>query len=129
MRILVDTHCWLWMVGAPDRLSRRARELLSSADNELLLSAASAWEIAIKYANGRLDLPGEPAEVVPDWMRRTGVTALPVLHSHAVRVASLPPHHTDPFDRLLVAQAQLERLPILTADRAVGDYAVEILGA
>jgi len=129
MRILVDTHCWLWMVGAPDRLSRRARELLRSADNELLLSAASAWEIAIKYAIGRLELPGEPAAVVPDWMRRTGVMALPVLHSHAVRVASLPPHHTDPFDRLLVAQAQLERLPILTADRAVGDYGVEILGA
>jgi len=129
MRILVDTHCWLWMVGEPGRLSSRVRELLRGAENELLLSAASAWEIAIKHSIGRLELPGDPADVVPDWMRRTGVTALPVLHSHALRVASLPPHHADPFDRLLVAQAQLERAPILTADRALGDYDVEILRA
>lgn len=129
MRVLVDTHCWLWMVGEPRRLSEGAHALLRAPGNDLLLSAASAWEIAIKYAIGRLELPGEPVEVVPDWMARSGVTPLAVLHSHALRVASLPPHHGDPFDRLLVAQAQLEGVPILTADPSMGAYAVEVIPA
>ncbi|MGI9037429.1 MAG: type II toxin-antitoxin system VapC family toxin [Gemmatimonadota bacterium] len=127
MRILVDTHCWLWMIGEPDRFSDPTRDLLRNTDNELLMSAATAWEIAIKYAIGRLELPGEPAEVVSEWIVRSGVSPLPILHSHALRVASLPPHHSDPFDRLLVAQAQLEGVPILTADRAFEDYDVEVL--
>lgn len=129
MRILLDTHCWLWMVGRPDRLSQGARDLLRDPGNDLLLSAASAWEIAIKHAIGRLDLPGEPEEVVPDWIARSGVTPLPVFHSHALRVASLPPRHADPFDRLLVAQGQLEGAPILTADRAFEAYDVEVIPA
>lgn len=129
MRILVDTHCWLWMVGEPDRLSDEARDLLRDTGNELLLSAATAWEIAIKYAIGRLELPGDPVDVVSEWMLRSGVTPLPVLHSHALHVANLPPHHPDPFDRLLVAQAQLEGTPILTADAAFKRYEVEVISA
>lgn len=129
MRLLVDTHCWLWMVGAPDRLSERGRELLADSGNDLLLSAATAWEIAIKHSIGRLDLPGEPAEVVTDWIVRSGVTPLPVLHTHALRVASLPAHHADPFDRLLVAQAQLEGVPILTADASFDGYDIEVIPA
>lgn len=129
MRILVDTHCWLWMVGAPERLSDSARDLLRDGRNELLLSAVSAWEIAIKQSIGRLELPGDPARVVSGWMLRSGVTALPILHSHALHVASLPPHHADPFDRLLVAQARLEEAPILTTDAMLGRYDVEIIAA
>lgn len=129
MRLLVDTHCWLWMVGAPDRLTADGRELLADSANELLLSAATAWEIAIKHSIGRLDLPGKPAEVVTDWIVRSGVTPLPVLHTHALRVASLPPHHVDPFDRLLIAQAQLEGVPILTADAAFSRYDIEVISA
>jgi PIN domain nuclease of toxin-antitoxin system len=129
MRILVDTHCWLWMVGEPDRLSDAARDLLRDTGNELLLSAATAWEIAIKYAIGRLELPGDPVDVVSEWMVRSGVTPLPVLHSHALQVANLPPHHPDPFDRLLVAQAQLAGTPILTADAAFEGYDVEVISA
>jgi PIN domain nuclease of toxin-antitoxin system len=127
MRILLDTQVWLWMIARPERLSVRARQLVVGAEHQLLLSAASAWEIAIKYALGKLTLPAAPAVAVPEWMMRSGVTALPVLHSHALGVASLPPHHRDPFDRLLVAQAMLERLPILTADPQIGRYEVEVL--
>jgi PIN domain nuclease of toxin-antitoxin system len=126
MRLLLDTQVWLWMVVAPDRLSAAARRLVSSEENELVLSAASAWEIAIKHALGKLTLPGDPAALVPEWMARTGVTPLPVLHRHALRVASLPPHHHDPFDRLLVAQAQTEQLTVLTADRQLERYEANV---
>jgi len=126
MRLLLDTQVWLWMVVAPDRLSPAARRLVSSEENDLVFSAASSWEIAIKHALGKLKLPGEPGELVPEWMTRTGVTPLPVLHRHALHVASLPPHHRDPFDRLLVAQAQLEDLVVLTADRQFEPYDVKV---
>ncbi len=126
MRLLLDTQVWLWMVVAPDRLSPAARRLVASEENELVLSAASSWEISIKHAIGKLKLPGEPAELVPAWMTRTGVTPLPVLHPHALHVASLPPHHRDPFDRLLVAQAQVEELAVLTADRQFERYEVKV---
>lgn len=129
MRLLLDTQVWLWMLAAPERLSARGRALVTSADNELLLSAASAWEIAIKYGLGKLRLPQPPGEYFPRLMARTGVTPLPVYHRHALHVATLPPRHRDPFDRLLVTQAQLEELPILTADRSFGLYDVETLPA
>jgi PIN domain nuclease of toxin-antitoxin system len=102
---------------------------VETSENDLYLSAVSAWEIAIKYGLGKLTLPGRPAEVIPELMSKTAVAALPVLHSHALRVADLPMHHRDPFDRLLVAQAQLEDLPILTADPQLDPYEVEILPA
>lgn len=129
MRVLLDTQCWLWMVGATDRLSEDALTILGDSTNELLLSAASAWEITIKHAIGKLDLSGDPAEVVPEWMARSAVTPLEIQHSHALHVASLPLHHADPFDRLLIAQARLEGVPVLTADPAFGDYDVEVLPA
>lgn len=127
MRILIDTQAWLWMLAAPERLRPATRALLEDPSHELLLSAASIWEMAIKSGLGKLTLPGDPEAVVPDMMERSGVTPLPVHASHALRVASLPPHHRDPFDRLLVAQAQLEGVPVLTADRAFLAYDVEVL--
>jgi PIN domain nuclease of toxin-antitoxin system len=129
MRLLLDTPVWLWMLAAPERLSRRSRGLVIAAENELVLSAVSAWEIAIKYGLGKLDLPESPSEYVPRLMDRTGVTPLAIYHRHALRVAMLPPHHRDPFDRLLVAQAQLEELPILTADRSFSLYDVAVIPA
>ena len=129
MRVLLDTQVWLWMLAAPERLSESARALVVAGENELLLSAASAWEIAIKYALGKLRLPEAPGVLVPRLMVRTGITPLPLHHRHALHVASLPPRHRDPFDRLLVAQAQIERLPILTADRNFALYEVETLSA
>ncbi|HEX9671647.1 MAG TPA: type II toxin-antitoxin system VapC family toxin [Thermoanaerobaculia bacterium] len=129
MRVLLDTQVWLWMQMAPRRLSAETRELLLDPANDLLLSAASAWEIALKYALRKLPLPEPPSDYVPSRMRASGTTALPIHHAHVLWTANLPPHHRDPFDRLLVAQAQLEGLPLLTADRQLAAYDVEVLWA
>ena len=129
MRILLDTQIWLWMLAAPDRLSSQSRALLVAAENELLLSAASAWEIAIKHGLGKLQLPESPAKYIPRMIVHTSVTPLPIHHRHALRVAELPEHHRDPVDRLLVAQAQVEGVPIISADRHFRQYDVEVLPA
>ena len=89
MKLLVDTQCWLWMNTAPERLSARVRQQIERSDTELFLSAASAWEIAIKHGLGKLRLPDTPERAVPELMARTGVVPLPVLHRHALRVATL----------------------------------------
>lgn len=126
---MLDTQAWLWLQTTPDRLSEGALARLSDPENDLFLSAASAWEIAIKYALGKLPLPEPPAEYVPTRLRTSGVAPLAVEHSHALHVASLPRHHRDPFDRLLIAQAQLDDLTLLTADPQFSSYRVEILPA
>lgn len=126
MRILLDTQCWLWMQASPERFSPASMELIENAENELLLSAASSWEISIKYSIGRLRLPAPPSEYVPDRMEASGVTGLPVEHEHALHVATLPSHHRDPFDRLLISQAQILDVPILTADRQLASYEVSL---
>jgi len=129
MNVLVDTHVWIWSLADPGRLSPESRSLLSSSRNVVYLSAASAWELAIKAALGKIELP-EPVETyVPTRMARQGITALPITHAHALRVSTLPPHHRDPFDRLLIAQALVERLPILTADVVFDRYSVEVIRA
>jgi PIN domain nuclease of toxin-antitoxin system len=126
-RYLLDTHVWLWMQATPDRLRAQTRHLLEDTTNELLLSAASAWEIAIKHRIGKLPLPEEPSTYVPDRMRRSGVIPLPVEHAHVLRTSSLPDHHQDPFDRVLVAQAQVFGIPIITVDTKLHAYDVETL--
>jgi PIN domain nuclease of toxin-antitoxin system len=128
-RLLLDTQVWLWMLAAPERLSAKARALLVAPENELVLSAASAWEIAIKHALGKLQLPEPPAEYVSRLIAQSGVSSLPVHHHHALCAGGLPAIHRDPFDRMLVAQAQLESLPILTADRIFRRYDVRTLAA
>ena len=129
MRILLDTQCWLWMALAPERFSPRGRRLVEDQQNVLYLSAASAWEIAIKHALGKLRLPEPPVSYVPDRVAALGVQPLTIEHQHALHVATLPPHHRDPFDRLLIAQAQLDDLPILTADPLIGAYDVTTIAA
>jgi PIN domain nuclease of toxin-antitoxin system len=129
MRVLLDTQCWLWMAAAPERLSTRARALVETTDNELLLSAASAWEIAIKHALGKLALPEPPERYVPSRAAALRTSPMAIEHAHALRVAALPPHHRDPFDRLLVAQAQVEDVPILTADPVFARYDVSLIEA
>lgn len=129
MKLLLDTHCWLWSLAEPERLSPEARRLLVSRRNTVYLSAASAWEVAIKYALGKLSLPEPPSTYVPSRMAAQGLEPLPISHSHALQVASLPMHHRDPFDRLLVAQALVERLTILTADPSFGLYSVPVIAA
>jgi PIN domain nuclease of toxin-antitoxin system len=116
------------MLAAPDRFSAAGRERLTAAEHELYLSAASAWEIAIKSSLGRLHLPMDPAEYVRTRLLQSQTVPLAITHEHALRVASLPVHHRDPFDRLLIAQAQLERLVIMTSDAHFSAYAVEVVG-
>lgn len=127
MRILLDTQCWLWWFAAPSRLRPKDRALIAEPRNEILLSAASCWEMAIKTALGKLILPEPIEEFVPKRISSQGMRVLPVLMEHALRVASLPPHHSDPFDRLLVAQAQVEDIPILTADRQLAKYEIKVI--
>jgi PIN domain nuclease of toxin-antitoxin system len=126
VRLLLDTHVWLWMLASPDRLGD-ARWALSDSRNELLLSAASTWEIAIKFASGRLHLPDPPATYVPHRIRSTGVTPLPVTTDQTLAAGALPLHHRDPFDRLLIAQAAALGVPVVTADQHFASYGIELL--
>ena len=126
-RILLDTHAWLWMNGAPERLPPPARKLLMDADSQLLVSAASIWEIAIKTAAGRLELPEPPERYVVARLAANQIEALPIQPLHAIRAAALPMHHRDPFDRMLVAQAQIEDLELMSHDAILQSYRVELL--
>lgn len=127
MKILLDTEVWLWMISEPARLSPKTRKLLVAIETELYLSAASAWEIAIKHGLGKLELPEEPLPYVERLMAELSVLSLPILHRHALSVGSLPEVHRDPFDRILVAQALVENLQIVTADSVFRKYDVRVL--
>lgn len=127
MRVLLDTHTFLWWTSGGSRISDRARGLIEDPEVEVLLSVASAWEISIKSARGRLQLPVPAERFVPDRLRRHRMSVLDVALSHALRAGALPEIHADPFDRMLVAQAQIEGLPILTADPAIARYEVETI--
>lgn len=129
MTYLLDTHVWLWMLAEPTRIRPELLAELRHSQTRLWLSAASSWEIAIKWALGRLALPEPPATYVPSRMRRTHVLGLAVAHSHALQVAALPSEHRDPFDRLLIAQAQVEDVPIVTVDPTFDRYDVATVRA
>lgn len=129
MKRLVDTHVWLWMQSEPGRLQSSTLARIADSTNVVLLSSVSAWEIAIKYALGRLPLPMVPAEYVRTRMAASGTTALPIEHRHALHVAGVPDHHRGPFDRLLVAQAQLEGATLVTADRILERHDVALMWA
>lgn len=127
MRILLDTSAFLWSNIEPARLSSRAASLIQDGANDLVLSAVSAWEVAIKHRLGQLELPQEPGPYVSSRIVLDRLSALPIEISHALQVSALPLLHRDPFDRLLIAQAQLERLPILTSDPNITRYDVEVI--
>jgi len=126
-RTLIDTECWLWWHFSPERLGVEAMALFEERRSPLLLSAASSWEIATKVALGKLELPAPPDRFVPEQLAEDSIDPLSIEHAHALRVARLPPHHSDPFDRLLIAQAQLERCALLTADARLLDYDLELV--
>lgn len=120
MRLLLDTHIALWAIADSPRLSKQAREHITAA-SELFVSAASIWEIAIKHALGRERMPLS-AVTAADYFAQAGYISLPVTQEHAIRVATLPDHHADPFDRILVAQAHCEPMHLLTHDQALPPY-------
>ncbi len=122
MRLLADTHAALWLLGEDKRLSARADELLTDPTNEILLSAAVVWEVAIKRSLGKLDAPDGFARQLLDG----GAVPLPVSIDHAQAVRSLPWHHRDPFDRLLVAQAGLEDAVLVSGDERLHPYGVRV---
>ncbi len=127
MRLLLDTHTFLWWLDGSPRLSAAAREAVADDANAVYVSAVTGWEIAIKASLGRLTLPGDPATAVLSQMDLNGMRDLPVRMEHALRVATLPHRHADPFDRLLVAQSMIEGLTIVTADSHLLAYNVPTL--
>ncbi len=129
MKYLLDTEVWLWMQAHPDRIGHHTLSLITNEQNDLLLSAASGWEIARKFRNGSLHLFDSPDRYVPDRILTSGVEGLPIEHSHALRVTRLENHHNDPIDRLLIAQATIEQATLISADKRLAAYDVEFVDA
>jgi PIN domain nuclease of toxin-antitoxin system len=127
VRILLDTHAFLWLVMDDSKLSDRARSIFLDADSELLISAVTGFEIAIKYALGKLELAEPPRDFMENRIRNNALTQLPISLSHTYRLSHLPLHHRDPFDRLLISQALEEDIPVLSADSAFGFYDAEVI--
>ena len=127
MKMLLDTHALLWMCSSVDRLSDRAKAAILDDRNELLFSVAGWWEIAIKIGLGKLDLRANWALTIKREMRHNGIAWLPVRPEHCEQLPSLPFHHRDPFDRLLIAQAMTERLTVITCDPHFVAYGVTVL--
>jgi PIN domain nuclease of toxin-antitoxin system len=129
MKILIDTHCWLWWIAAPDKLSDKARNQIEDRSNTIFFSAASSWEIAIKYSIGKLKLPEHPELFVPKRLARDKISSMPIEHIHALHVTDLPYHHRDPFDRLIISQSQIERIPVMTVDPQFEPYDLDLIWA
>ena len=128
MRILIDTHVFLWWVGrGVGKISPRATEAIEDPSNEIFVSAVTGMEIASKAARGKLELPAPAERYVPDRIGRHGFRQLSIDLAHSLRAGSLPDIHRDPWDRLLVAQAQLESMRMATGDAAIGRYDVDVI--
>jgi len=125
MRLLLDTHTFIWAATQDDRLSPKARELLLDSENELFLSTASIWEMAIKTSIGKLILKQPIEQTINEQIQINGLQILNIESAHALAVASLPWHHRDPFDRLLITQSKLERMTILGRDSVMDAYGVK----
>jgi PIN domain nuclease of toxin-antitoxin system len=124
-RVLLDTHTFLWFIAADPKLSAPAQQVIAAGSNELLLSVASVWEIVIKVSIGRLPIPQPLDTFIPEQLRINQIELLPIGLEHTFQVARFPMHHRDPFDRLLIAQAVVERLPLVSADPVFDQYPIE----
>ena len=127
MSFLLDTGVWLWALDSTELLRPQARAILADGKEEIFLSAVTTWELSIKLALGKVKFPMPPAQSIPRLMREQNLKALSVTNRHAARVFDLPPHHGDPFDRLLIAQALEEKLTLLTADHEFKRYDVPLV--
>ena len=126
MKLLLDTHTFLWWILDDPKLSERAIELIGDSRNTLYWSAASSWEVSIKYSMGRLRLPERPEQFLPAEFGKNRIESLTIVDAHAFRAGQLPRYHADPFDRMLVAQAQLESLGLISNDEQLGFYEVDL---
>jgi PIN domain nuclease of toxin-antitoxin system len=124
VRLLLDTHAWLWWVQDAPRLSRPARRAIANPANQCWLSMASAWEMALKISNGKLRIEGDLEHFLPARLAENGFALLPIDVRHVARTLSLPLHHRDPFDRLLIAQASVEGLAVVSVDSVFAKYDV-----
>ena len=127
MNFLLDTHSFLWFIGGQEKLSRKARELIEDPGNQPFLSMASLWEMAIKISLGKLSLDHPLEVLVPEQMNANGIAYLGISFTHIVQVAKLPFHHSDPFDRMLIAQAMIEQMPVVTVDGVFDEYRIQRL--
>lgn len=127
MNLLLDTHAFLWFIDGSARLSQRARELIEDQGNAKLVSVASLWEMGLKMSLGRLELAQPFVDLIPRQMELNGFGLLPVRISHIARIISLPFHHRDPFDRMIVAQCVAEGLSVVSLDAVFDKYSVQRL--
>ena len=127
MKYLLDTNVWLWSLTATERINKAGLAILASGEQELYLSVASIWEVTIKAGLGKLRLPEPPPRYVPSRLATQGIRSLSVNQNHALKVYELGKHHRDPFDRLLIAQAIVEDMTILTADSDFQKYSADVV--
>lgn len=127
MRVLLDTHAFIWWSTADSKLGKRAVRIIRDPDNEVFFSAASAWEIATKHRLGKLPEAETILEDLPEALSLSRIEALPISLQHAAAAGSLGGPHRDPFDRMLIAQSRTERIPVVTADPIFKSYDVEVL--
>lgn len=127
MRLLLDTHALLWWLFDDPQLSLFARKAIAAAGNQILVSSASAWEIATKYRIGKLPEAGDIVEKLPLYLRKERFEVLPISIDHALKAGLLPGPHRDPFDRMLMAQAELEKIPVITVDPVFTQYGVRVV--
>ncbi|QLE57408.1 type II toxin-antitoxin system VapC family toxin [Nostoc sp. TCL26-01] len=127
MRALLDTHTFIWWVIDDNRLSSTARNIIADPGNNLFFSAASAWEIVIKVRLGKLNLPEPPETYIPNRLTINRFESLPIQVNHALQVVNLPALHQDPFDRIIIAQSQVEKMPIITVDNKITQYPVDVI--
>ena len=127
MKLLLDTCTFLWIASRPESLSAPARTLFKDPENEVYLSAASSWEIAMKHAIGRLPLPEPPDRLIPRLRERHGVSPLPIDEESTMHVTRLPPLHRDPFDRILVCQSIVHGMTLLTPDPLITQYPARVM--
>ena len=127
MKVLLDTHAFLWLITDEDRLSENARETFLNTENSLFFSAASLWEICIKKSLGKICLKGGWFQTIQKEMEINTIQWLPIEMTHCAEVTELPYHHRDPFDRMLIAQAIVEKMKLLSRDSRLSGYAIELL--
>jgi len=127
VRYLLDTHAFLWMAADPDQLSRRVRKIVRNKNNRLYLSAASGWEIALLEKLNRIKLPDEPQRFIPEAIQRLSVLPIPISFSTAITAAMLPLIHRDPFDRIIIAEAEKGKLIVITKDKKFVEYGIQSL--
>ncbi len=127
MKYLLDTGIWLWSTSAPEKINEVGHGILETGLNEIYLSSVAVWEVCIKVQLGKLRLSSPPAECIPAFMLKQRLHPLAITQTHALKVYELPPHHGDPFDRMIIAQAIAEDMAILTSDRAFKKYPVELI--